>query len=71
MNKILIPSVCILLFSLLFVNFVYADETSSESEVAIPDLVINFNNWIRQPSENQFSLLWLTTTGNYFQTKII
>ncbi len=44
MNKILIPSVCILLFSLLFVNFGYADETTSELKVAIPDLVINFNN---------------------------
>ena len=44
MNKILIPSVCILLFSLIFVNFGYADETSSEPEVAIPDLVIDFDN---------------------------
>ncbi|NMI83124.1 MAG: hypothetical protein EX286_00495 [Candidatus Nitrosopelagicus brevis] len=44
MNKILIPSVCILLFSMLFVNFGYADETSSEPEIAIPDLVIDFNN---------------------------
>jgi len=44
MNKILIPSVCILLFSILFVNFGYADETSSEPEIAIPDLVIDFNN---------------------------
>ena len=44
MNKILISSVCILLFSILFVNFGYADETSSEPEIAIPDLVIDFNN---------------------------
>ena len=44
MNKILIPSVCILLFSMSFVNFGNADETSSEPEVAIPDVVINFNN---------------------------
>jgi len=44
MNKILISSVCILLFSILFVNFVHADETSSEPEIAIPDLVIDFNN---------------------------
>ena len=44
MNKILISSVCILLFSLLFVNSGYADETSSEPEVAIPDVVINFDN---------------------------
>ena len=44
MNKIIIPSVCILLFSILFVNFGYADETSSEPEIAIPDLVIDFNN---------------------------
>ena len=44
MNKILIPSVCILLFSISFVNFGNADETSSEPEIAIPDLVIDFNN---------------------------
>ncbi|AJA91834.1 hypothetical protein A7X95_01275 [Candidatus Nitrosopelagicus brevis] len=44
MNKLLISSVCILLFSILFVNFGYADETSSEPEIAIPDLVIDFNN---------------------------
>ena len=44
MNKILIPSVCILLFSMLFINFGYADETLSEPEIAIPDLVIDFNN---------------------------
>ena len=44
MNKILIPSVCILLFSMSFVNFGNADETSSEPEIAIPDLVIDFNN---------------------------
>ena len=44
MNKILIPSVCILLFSISFVNFGYADETSSEPEIIIPDLVIDFNN---------------------------
>ena len=44
MNKILIPSVCILLFSISFVNFGNADETSSEVEIAIPDLVIDFNN---------------------------
>ncbi len=44
MNKILISSVCILLFSIQFVNFGYADETSSEPEIAIPDLVIDFNN---------------------------
>lgn len=44
MNKILISSVCILLFSIIFVNFSYADETSSESEIAIPDLVIDFDN---------------------------
>ena len=48
MNKILISSVCILLFSIIFVNFSYADETSSEPEIAIPDLVIDFSddkNW--------------------------
>ena len=44
MNKILISSVCILLFSILFVNFGHADETPSEPEIAIPDLVIDFNN---------------------------
>ena len=44
MNKILISSVCILLFSILFVSFGYADETQSQSEIIIPDLVIDFNN---------------------------
>ncbi|MDC0063806.1 hypothetical protein OAJ67_02270 [Candidatus Nitrosopelagicus sp.] len=44
MNKILISSICISLCSILFVNFGYADETSSEPEIAIPDLVIDFNN---------------------------
>ena len=46
MNKILISSVCILLFLNLFVNYANADETSSEP--AIPDLVIDFSddkNW--------------------------
>ena len=44
MNKILISSVCILLFSIIFVNFSYADETSSEPQIAIPELVIDFDN---------------------------
>ncbi len=44
MNKILISSVCILLFSIIFVNFSYADETSSEPQIVIPDLVIDFDN---------------------------
>ena len=44
MNEILISSVCILLLSFFFVNSVNADETSSEPEIAIPDLVIDFNN---------------------------
>ena len=45
MNKILISSVCILLFSISYVNFGYAlDKTSAENEITIPDLVLDFSN---------------------------
>ena len=44
MNKILIFSVCIFLFSIIFVNFSHADEISSEPEIVIPDLIIDFDN---------------------------
>ena len=45
MNKITISSVCILFFSISYVNLGYAvDETSSEDEVAIPDFVLDFSD---------------------------
>ena len=46
MNKILLSPVCILLFSVFFVDFANADETSLEP--VMPDLVIDFSdekNW--------------------------
>ena len=49
MNKIPLFSICILSFTVFFINTAYAiDETSTEPEVAIPDIVIDFSddkNW--------------------------